>query len=102
MKAQSITSELGCLKATLSLNLYEMRMSEKNTHPVGCADSLVINAVAFLRQQWGVPVAVVGLVVAHSERLWGVDACGGELSSKVVLRVEERGVLEVNGNWVAA
>lgn len=101
MKALSITSKLCCLKDTLSLNLNEMRMSE-NTHPVGCADSLVIDAIAFLRQQWGVPVAVVGLVVAHSERLWRVDACGGELSSKVVLRVQERGVLEVNGNWVAA
>lgn len=78
------------------------RTSEKHTHPVGCADSLVVDAVAFLWQQGGVPVAVVGLVVAHGEWLWRVDACGGELSSEVVLRVQERGVLEVNGDRVAA
>lgn len=57
------------------------------THPVGGADGLIVNAVAFLRQQRGVPVAVVGLVVAHGERLWRVDACGGELSAEVVLGV---------------
>lgn len=31
-----------------------------------------------------------------------MDACGRELSSEVILGVQERGVLEVNGNWVAA
>ncbi|TNN88445.1 hypothetical protein EYF80_001227 [Liparis tanakae] len=31
-----------------------------------------------------------------------VDPAGGELGGEVVLGVEERGVLEVNGNWVAA
>lgn len=78
------------------------RSSKSNTHPVGSADSLVVDAVAFLRQQGGVPVAVVGLVVAHGEWLRRVDACGGELSGEVVLRVQQRGVLEVDGNWVAA
>lgn len=73
-----------------------------DTHPVGRADSLVVDAVAFLRQQRGVPVAVVGLVVPHGEGLGRVDAAGGELSSEVVLGVQQRGVLEVNGNRVAA
>lgn len=59
----------------------------RNTHPVGCADSLVVDAVALLRQQRGVPVAVIGLVVPHSEGLWRMDASGGELSSEVVLGV---------------
>lgn len=31
-----------------------------------------------------------------------MDARGGELSGEVVLRVQERGVLEVDGNRVAA
>lgn len=74
----------------------------ENTHPVGGADGLVIDAVAFLGQQRGVPVAVVGLVVAHGERLWRVDARRRELRGEVVLRVQQRGILEVNGNWVAA
>lgn len=63
------------------------RTNFKNTHPVGCAHSLVVDAVAFLRQQRGVPVSVVGLVVPHSERLRRVDAGGGELSSEIVLGV---------------
>lgn len=72
------------------------------THPIGCADSLVIDTIALLWQQRGIPVTVVGFVVPHSKWLGRVDASGGELSSEVVLRVEEGGVLEVNGNWVAA
>lgn len=89
--------------STLSFPLLviKIRRMEK-THPVGCADSLVIDAVAFLRQQRGVPVAVVGLVVTHSKRLRRVDPCSRELSSEVVLGVQQRGILEVNGNWVAA
>lgn len=61
------------------------RSTKSYTNPVGSADSLVVDAVAFLRQQGGVPVAVVGLVVAHGERLWRVDARGRELSGEVVL-----------------
>lgn len=78
------------------------RSSESRTHPVGRADSLVVDAVALLRQQGGVPVAAVGVVVAHGERLRRVDARGGELGAEVVLRVKEGGVLEVDGNRVAA
>lgn len=74
----------------------------EDTHPIGCADSLVVDAVALLWQQGGVPETVVGLVVAHGEGLRRVDAAGRELSREVVLRVQQRGVLEVNGNWVAA
>lgn len=81
---------------------YKRRSTKSNTNPVGSADSLVVDAVAFLRQQGGVPVAVVGLVVAHGERLWRVEARSRELSSEVVLWVQERGVLEVDGNRVAA
>lgn len=44
------------------------------THPIGLADSLVVDAVALMGQQWGVPVALVGLVVSDGESQGAVDA----------------------------
>ena len=55
-----------------------------------------------MRQQGGVPVAIVGLVVADGEGLGGLDAGGGELCAEVVLRAEQAGVLEVDWHRVAA
>lgn len=33
------------------------------THPVSCADSLVVDPIALMRQQRSVPVAAVGPVI---------------------------------------
>lgn len=55
------------------------------THPIGCADRLVIYTVALLWQQRGIPVPIVGLVVPYSKGLGRMDASSGELSSEVVL-----------------
>lgn len=82
--------------------MIKIQKYEVNTHPISRADSLVVDAVALLGQQRGVPVAIVGLVVAHSERLRRVDATGGKLSGEVVLGVQERGVLEMDRDRVAA
>ncbi len=54
-------------------------------YPVGGADGLIVDAVALVRQQRGVPVSAVGPVISDGEGLWRRDACGGELSAVVVL-----------------
>ena len=35
----------------------------RRTHPVSCADSLIVDPIALMRQQRSVPVTVVGPVV---------------------------------------
>lgn len=53
-------------------------------------------------QQWGVPVALVGLVVSDGESQRAVDAGSWELSGEVIRGAEHSGVLEVDGDGVTA
>lgn len=53
-------------------------------------------------QQWGVPVALVGLVVSDGESQSALDAGSWELSSEVIRGAEHSGILEVDGDGVAA
>lgn len=52
------------------------------THPFEVAHCLEIDQVAFARVQWGVPVAIVCVVVSDSEGLW--QAAGWQLGCVVV------------------
>ena len=72
------------------------------THPIGCAHSLVIDAVALVGQERGVPVAAVGPVVADAEGLRRLYPGCRELGCEIVLGVQQGGVLEVNWHGVAA
>lgn len=56
----------------------------RHTHPVGLADSLVVDAIALVGQQWSIPVALIGLVVSDGESQRAVDAGRWELSSEVI------------------
>lgn len=53
-------------------------------------------------QQWGVPVALIGLVVSDGESQRAVDAGRWELSGEVIRGAEHSGVLEVDRDGVAA
>lgn len=54
------------------------------THPVGCADRLVVDAVALMGQQWGVPVALIGLVVSDGESQRVFYAGSWEFGAEVI------------------
>lgn len=55
-----------------------------HTHPVGCADSLVVDAVTLMGQQRGIPVALIGLVVSNGESQSVFDAGSWKLSAEVI------------------
>lgn len=70
------------------------------SHPVGRADRLIVDAVALVRQQRKVPVAVIRVVVSHGEGQWALNPAGRELCCEVILRVQHGCVLEVDGDWI--
>lgn len=60
-----------------------------------------IDAVAFMRKKRSVPEATVGFVITNSKRLSNLQSIGWNFSSKVVAGIQKRGILEMNGHWVA-
>lgn len=71
------------------------------TYPIGSAGSLEINTVAFMREERSIPKAAVRLVVTNCKRLSNLNIVGWKLCCKIILRVQEWCVLEVNWYWVA-
>lgn len=68
-----------------------------NTHPIGSAHSLEVDAVAFGWWQRRVPETTVTLVVSHCERLHNGEAGWKQLCSDVVRRVQDGGIAEADG-----
>ena len=66
------------------------------THPIGFAQGLEVNAVAFGWRERGVPVAIVGLVVTYAERLHHSQVYRRELRCKVVGQIQDGGILEAD------
>lgn len=54
-----------------------------------------------MRKKRSVPEATVGFVITNSKRLSNLQSIGWNFSSKVVAGIQKRGILEMNGHWVA-
>lgn len=69
------------------------------THPSEVAHRLEVDKVAFAGVQWAVPVAVVSVVVAHSEGTGLWQTTGGQLSRVVVRGASGLGLTMRHGQW---
>lgn len=54
-----------------------------------------------MRQKRSIPEATVGSVVPNRKSLSGLNTIGWKLCCKVILRVQQSSILEVNRHWVA-
>lgn len=68
-----------------------------NTHPIGSAHRLEVDAVALGWGQRRVPETTITLVVPHCERLHHGQAGRKQLRSHVVGRVQNGGIAEADG-----
>lgn len=61
---------------------------------------MVVDAVALVGQQRGIPVALIGFVVSDGERQGALDARGWKFSGEVVGGAQHCGILEVDGDRI--
>lgn len=73
--------------------MYRSNFNFLCTYPICLAQSLEVYAVAFQGRKWSIPVAIVGFVVAHCERLCDGQVDGFQLGCKVVRGVKTGSVL---------
>lgn len=78
--------------------MYRSRFIFFCTYSICLAQSLEVYAVALQGRKRGVPVAIVGLVVAHRERLRDGQVDGLQLGCKVVRGVQTGSVLVADGD----